>query len=91
MTMSEAEIRKIVEQTIEHMIGNGLLAFPKIYDKKGVQDIFSFKSRTVDYLISTRQIPFIEITPRIFRFEADALKKWIQEKGNKNTPIAHDG
>ena len=36
--------------------------------------------RTIDYLVSTNQIPFSRIGKRGIRFDADRLKEWFKER-----------
>jgi excisionase family DNA binding protein len=58
------------------MSNNGL----KLLTRKQVCDLFALPSSTLDYLVSTSQIPFVRITKRNVRFREDELLKWLETR-----------
>lgn len=53
---------------------------PEILNRKQVSELFQLGLRTVDYLVSTNQIPFSRLGKRSVRFNKDRLLKWFEER-----------
>jgi len=64
---------------------NGL----QLLTRKQVCNLFALPSSTLDYLVSTSQIPFIRITKRNVRFREDELLQWLE--GRRNIPYRRGG
>ena len=48
--------------------------------RKDVAEMFKMPIRTVDYLVTTGQIPFSRLGKRSVRFHKDRLKEWFAER-----------
>ena len=48
--------------------------------RKDVSTKYKIPIRTVDYLVSTNQIPFSRIGKRLVRFDYDRLEQWFEER-----------
>ena len=48
--------------------------------RKDVAEMFKMPIRTVDYLVTTGQIPFSRLGKRSVRFRKDRLKEWFAER-----------
>jgi len=45
-----------------------------------VSEMFQMPVRTVDYLVSTNQIPYSRLGKRSVRFNKDRLMRWFEER-----------
>lgn len=48
--------------------------------RRDVSEIFQLSLRTVDYFVSTHQIPFSRLGKRGVRFDEAKLQKWFNER-----------
>ena len=48
--------------------------------KNEVAEFFKIKKRTIDYLVSTQQIPFFRLGKRGVRFSRTRLLDWARER-----------
>jgi len=55
-------------------------ALTKKLTRKDVSDVFQIPVRTIDYLVSTGQIPFSRIGKRGVRFDEKRLQEWFVER-----------
>jgi excisionase family DNA binding protein len=53
---------------------------PEILNRKGVAEMFKMPVRTVDYLVTTGQIPFSRLGKRSVRFNKARLLEWFAER-----------
>jgi excisionase family DNA binding protein len=54
----------------------------EIMTRSDVAEEFQFPLRTVDYLVSTNQIPYARIGKRSVRFSRSRLMEWLREREN---------
>ena len=47
-----------------------------------VADQLKFSKGTVDYLVTTGQIPFLRLGKRTIRFSREALEQWCKDREN---------
>jgi excisionase family DNA binding protein len=52
----------------------------EIMNKLEVAEVFKLNPRTLQYLISTKQIPFSRVGKRIIRFSRQRLLEWLRER-----------
>ena len=57
----------------------------KLLTRKDVAELFQLPISTLDYLVSTSQIPFFRPTQRNVRFREAELVKWLDEE-RRNLP-----
>ena len=48
--------------------------------RQDVSDLFKLPLRTIDYLVSTGQIPASRLGKRMVRFSKKRLEKWFEER-----------
>lgn len=48
--------------------------------RKDVSEIFQMPVRTIDYLVSTNQIPFSRVGKRGVRFDEKRLQEWFLKR-----------
>jgi len=52
----------------------------EILTRKEVAEFFKMPIRTIDYLVSTDQIPFSRLGKRSVRFDREELEKWFRKR-----------
>lgn len=52
----------------------------EILTRKEVSEVFKLNPRTLDYLISSGQIPYSRIGRRMVRFERSRLEQWFKSR-----------
>lgn len=52
----------------------------EILKRAEVSKMFKMPIRTIDYLVSTGQIPFSRLGKRSVRFNKDRLMQWFEER-----------
>ena len=52
----------------------------EILTRQEVGKLFKMPVRTVDYLVSTGQIPFSRVGKKMVRFDKDRLTEWFRER-----------
>lgn len=52
----------------------------EILTRKDVSERFKLPLRTIDYFVSTGQIPFSRLGKRCVRFNSDRLMDWFKER-----------
>lgn len=57
--------------------------------RKQVAERYQVPLRSIDYLVSTRQIPFFRFGTRAVRFDPERLAKW--EKEREGVPFRMSG
>jgi len=67
------------------MSNNGL----KLLTRKQVSELFQLPLSTLDYLVSTEQIPFFRPSRRNLRFRESELIDWLETK--RNVPYRKGG
>lgn len=50
--------------------------------RRDVAELFQLSLRTVDYFVSSNQIPFSRLGKRGVRFDEAKLQKWFDERAN---------
>ena len=53
---------------------------PKFLTRKDVSEMLQMPVRTIDYFVSTGQIPFSRLGKRSVRFRKDRLMAWFDER-----------
>ena len=52
----------------------------KYLKRRDVAELLQMPVRTIDYLVSTRQIPFSRVGQRSVRFNRKRIETWFQER-----------
>ena len=59
-------------------MANGL----KLLTRKEVCELFSLPTSTLDFLVSTGQIPYFRVSQRNIRFRESELLEWLETRRN---------
>ena len=59
---------------------------PTILTRKEVAKLFKISTRSLDYLIAAKEIPYKKVGKRSVRFDAAKLAKWFDQSDTLNVP-----
>ncbi|MFH1950098.1 MAG: helix-turn-helix domain-containing protein [Pseudomonadota bacterium] len=54
----------------------------EILTRKTASDFLKLNKRTLDYLVTTDQIPYSRLGKRCVRFDQGRLREWLREREN---------
>ena len=53
-----------------------------VMDRAGAAEFLKSNLRTIDYLVSSKQIPYSRLGKRMVRFRKDRLLDWLESREN---------
>jgi hypothetical protein len=62
------------------IMGDTEITVDEIMNKGEVEQVFKLNPRTLQYLISTHQIPYSRVGKRTIRFSRRRLMEWMRER-----------